>query len=81
MKSLNVSQIQRELHLLKDFDIIEVIDKKQKRTKGYFVDAKYAKAIEELDKQKKKKNISKYVGLWKDKDVELKDLRQKAWRK
>ncbi len=81
MKTLNISQIQRQLHLLNDFDIIEVIDKKKNAVKGYFVDAKYAKTIKKLEQKNNQKSISSYVGMWKDEDINLEDIRQKAWKK
>ncbi len=48
MRQLSVSEIQRKLHNLDSFDIIEVIDKKRKKVKGYFVDSKYITFIEKL---------------------------------
>ncbi len=80
MKSLNISQIQRQLHLLNDFDIIEVIDKKKNTVKGYFVDVKYSKTIKDLETKKNKESISSYAGIWKDRDIDLETLRQEAWR-
>ncbi len=81
MKTIGISQIQRELHLLNDFDIIEIIDKKKNAIKGYFVDAKYAKTIKELEQKNNQNTISSYSGLWKDIDIDLNDIRQKAWKK
>ena len=48
MRQLSVSEIQRKLHKLDSFDIIEVIDKKRQKVKGYFVDSKYITFIEKL---------------------------------
>ena len=48
MRQLSVSEIQRKLHNLDSFDIIEVIDKKRQKVKGYFVDSKYITFIEKL---------------------------------
>ncbi|CAA6803197.1 MAG: Unknown protein [uncultured Sulfurovum sp.] len=47
MQQVSVSEIQRNLHKLNDFDIIEVIDKKRNKIKGYFIDGKYAAFVEE----------------------------------
>ncbi len=80
MKTLNVSQIQRQLNLLNDFDIIEVVDKKKNTVKGYFVDVKYSKTIKDLEAKKNKKSILSYAGIWKDRDMDLESLRQEAWR-
>ena len=48
MQQVSVSEIQRNLHKLNDFDIIEVIDKKRNKVKGYFIDSKYASFVEEV---------------------------------
>ena len=45
MQQIGISEIQRNLHKLDNFDIVEVIDKKRDKVKGYFVDKKYAHAI------------------------------------
>lgn len=48
MEQISISEIQRNLHKLNDFDIIEVIDKKRNKIKGYFIESKYASLVEEL---------------------------------
>ena len=53
MQQIGISEIQRNLHKLDNFDIVEVIDKKRDKVKGYFVDKKYAHAIQELIKQQR----------------------------
>ncbi len=63
MQQISISDIQRNLHKLKDFDIVEVVDKKRDQVKGYFVDRKYALAIQALIEQQqenktKAKNIA-----------------------
>jgi len=80
MEQISISEIQRNLHKLNDFDIIEVIDKKRNKIKGYFIESKYASLVEELSKkvQKKKKEhkkslrgaLSKYADPSKIKDEE-----------
>jgi hypothetical protein len=35
MQQISISQIQRNLHTLDNFDIIEVIDKKRNKVKGW----------------------------------------------
>ena len=61
MEQISISEIQRNLHKLDDFDIIEVIDKKRDKIKGYFIESKYASLVEELAQkiQKKKKEHKK----------------------
>ena len=48
MQQISISQIQRNLHTLDNFDIIEVIDKKRNKVKGYFIDSKYVALVEEI---------------------------------
>ena len=48
MQQISVSEIQRNLHKLDDFDIIEIVDKKRNKIKGYFIESKYASFVEEL---------------------------------
>ncbi len=48
MHQISISEIQRNLHNLDNFDIIEVIDKKRNKIKGYFIESKYASFVEEL---------------------------------
>jgi len=55
MEQISISEIQRSLHKLNDFDIIEVIDKKRNKIKGYFIESKYASLVEELAQKVKKK--------------------------
>ncbi|CAA6803345.1 MAG: Unknown protein [uncultured Thiotrichaceae bacterium] len=57
MEQISISKIQRNLSLLKDFDIIEVVDKKRNKVKGYFIDSKYSAAIFELIEQEKKNKV------------------------
>lgn len=62
MQQISISEIQRNLHKLDDFDIIEIIDKKRNKIKGYFIESKYASFVEELslkveDKQKKRTSL------------------------
>ena len=48
MRQLSVSEIQRNLHKLDSFDIIEVVDKKRQKVKGYFLNPSYFSFIEKL---------------------------------
>lgn len=48
MTRISISDIQRKLHKLSDFEIVEVVDKKRNRLKGYFIEAKYAPYVEEM---------------------------------
>jgi hypothetical protein len=81
MKTFSISQIQRELHHLHDFDILEIVDKKKDSVKGYFLDIRYKAIVEKLVEEQRKKEFSSLVGLWEDRDVDLKTLREHAWKK
>jgi len=48
MNTISISEIQRNLHKLDNFDIIEVVDKKRNQIKGYFLDKKYHGYVEEI---------------------------------
>lgn len=63
MNQISISEIQRNLHKLDDFDIIEIVDKKRNKVKGYFVDSKYVSFVEELaEKLHQKKNHKSPAG-------------------
>ena len=62
MNSISISDIQRNLHKLDGFDIVEVVDKKRHQIKGYFLDASYKEMIEKLV-QKKEKNRSNLLSV------------------
>ena len=84
MEQIGISDIQRNLHKLDNYDIVEVIDKKRGRVKGYFVDKKYAEAIQKLIKQQRqiKNNASKLAGsLQAYASVELIEKESTAWAK
>ena len=53
MQQISISEIQRNLHKLDTFDIVEIIDKKRHKVKGYFLDSKYMSYIHELIKREK----------------------------
>jgi len=59
MQTVSVSEIQRNLHKLDGFDIIEVVDKKRNLLKGYFLDKKYHAYIQEIiqDQEDKKSDV------------------------
>ena len=64
MKQISISQIQRNLHTLDDFDIIEVVDKKRHVTKGYFLHRKYVALVKELHEeiQDRERRASRVAG-------------------
>jgi len=63
MQQISISDIQRNLHKLDNFDIVEIIDKKRNQVKGYFIDNKYAGFVQELvESQFKKDNKENSVG-------------------
>lgn len=45
---ISISEIQRNLHKLDDFEIVEVVDKKRNIIKGYFIESKYAALVKEI---------------------------------
>jgi DNA-binding transcriptional regulator GbsR (MarR family) len=58
MKQISISEIQRNLHKLDSFDIVEVIDKKRDKVKGYFLDSKYLYFINELIEKNERSRVS-----------------------
>ena len=57
MNTISISDIQRKLHNLDNFDIVEIVDKKRHQVKGYFLDKKYHDMVMELfNKEHNKKN-------------------------
>ena len=61
MQKISISEIQRNLHTLDNFDIIEIIDKKRNKIKGYFIESKYASFVKELSNKiehEEEKNVS-----------------------
>ena len=81
MKTFSISQIQRELHHLHDFDILEIVDKKKDAVKGYFLDIRYKDIVEKLIEEQRKSELASFVGLWKDRDISIETLRESAWKK
>ncbi|MCB4746911.1 MAG: hypothetical protein LGB68_07190 [Sulfurovum sp.] len=80
MNTISISEIQRNLHKLDSFDIVEVVDKKRHQVKGYFLDKKYHDFVEELFQAKEnKKNkaieefrkISQNIPVLKDKTIDF----------
>ncbi len=65
MKTISVSDIQRNLHKLDDFNIVEVVDKKRNKIKGYFLDSSYKALVESIigKKEVKKNNLRNIIGI------------------
>ncbi|HFS82525.1 MAG TPA: hypothetical protein ENK71_01010 [Epsilonproteobacteria bacterium] len=65
MQTISISEIQRSLHKLDSFDIVEIVDKKRNKIKGYFLDSSYQSFIEKLtqNKENKKSNLLNIVGI------------------
>jgi len=63
MNTVSISEIQRNLHKLDGFDIIEVVDKKRNQVKGYFLDKKYHNIIEALIKEQEAEKNRKLEAL------------------
>jgi len=84
MQQISISQIQRNLHTLDNFDIIEVIDKKRNKVKGYFIDSKYVSYVEEIAsklQQAKKRSQSAAGILSHYASPENAELEQGAWQR
>jgi len=83
MEQISISEIQRNLHKLDDFDIIEIIDKKRDKIKGYFIESKYASLVEELARkvQSKKKKKSAAGSLHAYANLDLLDQEEGAWER
>ncbi len=80
MNTISISDIQRNLHKLENFDIVEVVDKKRHVVKGYFLDKKYHDIVEELFNQREEKidkaleefrKVSQNIPILKDKTIDL----------
>ena len=82
MQQLSISEIQRNLHKLDSFDIIEVIDKKRHRVKGYFIDARYISFIEKLVSDNNKLMAKQLAGsLHHYANPDLRKLEDGAWQR
>ena len=82
MQQLSISEIQRNLHKLDSFDIIEVIDRKRDKVKGYFIDARYASIIEKLVSDKNKLMVKQLAGSLHDyANPDLRELEDDAWQR
>jgi len=84
MQQISISQIQRNLHTLDNFDIIEVIDKKRNKVKGYFIDSKYVSYVEEIASklQQAKKSSQSAAGILSHyAPAKNAELEQGAWQR
>ena len=72
MNTISISDIQRNLHKLEEFDIVEVVDKKRHQIKGYFLDKKYHDVVEKLLREKEEKEdiFEKTAGILKDRNID-----------
>jgi len=68
MQTISVSDIQRNLHKLDGFNIVEIVDKKRHKTKGYFLDTSYKPLIESLVRSEKeqKEGLLRIAGVIND---------------
>ena len=82
MKQLSISEIQRNLHKLDGLDIVEIIDKKRHKVKGYFLDSKYMSLIKELIKKEESQNLTESLGgaLHQYADVSSIEQEKDAWK-
>jgi len=83
MDQISISDIQRNLHKLDGFDIVEIVDKKRNQVKGYFIDNKYAGFVQELvEKQLKSetKKVSLGGSLHKYANPSLIETEDRGWK-
>ncbi|MCF6244594.1 MAG: hypothetical protein L3J43_06120 [Sulfurovum sp.] len=82
MEQISISEIQRNLHKLDNFDIIEVIDKKRDKVKGYFIEHKYFAFVKELSEQiqKDEKKVSLKGALNPYENASKIHLEKDAWK-
>ena len=57
MQQISISDIQRKLHKLDGFDIVEIVDRKRNKVKGYFIDSRYISFVKELLEKNKKQAV------------------------
>lgn len=78
MQTISISDIQRNLHKLDDFNVIKIVDKKRNQIKGYFLDSSYKSLIDSIIRKReaKKNNLLNIVGIINDgKEVTRDSLR------
>lgn len=84
MQQISISEIQRNLHNLDSLDIVEIVDKKRHKVKGYFLDSKYVAYIEELIKREEESfiNTEKLAGsLHQYANKELRKKEEGSWQR
>jgi len=84
MQKISISEIPRNLHKLDNFDIIEIVDKKRHKVKGYYLNSQYASLINDLIKKKNERSelVEKLAGsLQEYADPTLIDKEDGAWQK
>ncbi|MBN4048751.1 hypothetical protein JYU00_01170 [bacterium AH-315-N22] len=80
MQQISISDIQRNLHKLDTFDIIEIVDKKKHKVKGYFIDSKYIAFVKELIERKNNETREQLGGsLQRYADPGLREHEGDAW--
>ena len=73
MQTISISDIQRNLHKLDDFNIVKIVDKKRNQIKGYFLDSSYKSLIDSIVEKRdsKKNNLLNIVGIINDGNKEI----------
>jgi hypothetical protein len=73
MQTISISDIQRNLHKLDDFNIVKIVDKKRNQIKGYFLDSSYKSLIDSIIEKSdaKKNNLLNIVGIINDGNKEI----------
>ena len=81
MQQLSISEIQRNLHKLDEYDIVEIIDKKKNVTKGFYIKAKYADFVNEIEKKIAQTYRGKAAGILKKyANPSLWEREKQAWQ-
>ncbi|SMC09199.1 hypothetical protein [Nitratiruptor tergarcus] len=81
MQKLSISEIQRNLHKLDEYEIIEIIDKKKNVVKGFYIQAKYADLVNEIEKKIVQIKKNRAAGMLKKyANPTLKEKEEGAWQ-
>ena len=80
MQTISISEVQRNLHRLDDFGIVQIVDRKRNRVKGYYLDVKYHDQVKEIDQEQDTRTnklleefrrISQNITVLDDKNIDL----------
>jgi len=78
---LSISEIQRNLHKLDEYEIIQIVDKKKNVVKGFYIQAKYADLVNEIEKKIAQAKKNKAAGILKKyANPALRKKEESAWQ-